>query len=234
MDQAISKDKSDLLRRMSPDDFALLAPHLHNRFLDLRESVESAGEPIKSVCFFESGLASVVASNRPGLDTEVGIIGREGMSGSALVMGADWAPNDCYIQMTSEAVCMEAAPFNAALQASPTLRAFLLRYVHYLHIQTRSTALSNARAKLEDRLARWLLMCDDRTTGDQIRITHEFLAIMLGVRRPGVTIGLQMLEGRGLIRSRRGEITIRDRDGLISVAEGFYGQAEADYDRLLG
>ncbi|CAN7672780.1 Crp/Fnr family transcriptional regulator [Mesorhizobium sp. LjNodule214] len=217
---------------MNPADFALLAPHLHNRFLDLKVLLETAGEPIRSVCFLESGIASVVARNRPGLDTEVGIIGREGMSGSALVMGADWAPNDCYIQMTSEAVCMDAAPFNDALQRSQTLRPFLLRYVHYLHIQTRSTALSNARAKLEDRLARWLLMCDDRTTGEQILITHEFLAIMLGVRRPGVTIGLQMLEGRGLIRSRRGEITIRDRDGLVSVADGFYGQAEADYGRL--
>ncbi|MFK0690748.1 Crp/Fnr family transcriptional regulator [Mesorhizobium sp. IMUNJ 23033] len=234
MDQTVSRDKSDLLRRMNPDDFALLAPHLHNRFLDLRDPLETAGEPISSVCFLESGIASVVARNRPGLDTEVGIIGREGMSGSALVMGADWAPHDCYIQMTSEAVCMDAAPFNAALQSSQTLRPFLLRYVHYLHIQTRSTALSNARAKLEDRLARWLLMCDDRVAGEQILITHELLSVMLGVRRPGVTVGLQILEGRGLIKSRRGAITIRDRDGLVSIADGFYGQAEADYDRLLG
>ena len=82
--------------------------------------------------------------------------------------------------------------------------------------------------------SRWLLMCDDRTVGDVIRVTHEFLAVMLGVRRPGVTIGLQILEGRGLIWSKRGEITVRDREGLIGLADGYYGQAEADYLRLLG
>lgn len=234
MDQSVSKEKSGLLRRMNPADFVLLAPHLHHRVLDLKTPLEMAGEPINLVCFLESGLASVVARNRPGLDTEVGIIGHEGMSASALVMGADWAPHDCYMQMPGEAVCMDAKPFKAALQKSPTLRAFLLRFAHYLHSQAKSTALSNARAKLEDRLARWLLMCDDRIAGDQILITHEFLSVMLGVRRPGVTIGLQILEGRGLIRSRRGEIVIRDRDGLIAVADGFYGQAEAEYERLLG
>ncbi|WP_027169719.1 Crp/Fnr family transcriptional regulator [Mesorhizobium sp. WSM3224] len=234
MDQPVSKEKSALLRRMSPGDFELLAPHLHYRILDLRAPLESAGEPIKTICFFESGIASVVARNRPGLDTEVGIIGREGMSGSALVMGVDWAANDCYMQMMGDAVCMDAEAFKGALQESPTLRDFLLLYVHYLHIQTRSTALSNARARLEDRLARWLLMCDDRTLGGEIRVTHEFLAVMLGVRRPGVTIGLQILEGRGLIWSRRGEITIRDRDGLVGIADGYYGQAEAEYVRMLG
>ncbi|WP_027170142.1 Crp/Fnr family transcriptional regulator [Mesorhizobium sp. WSM3224] len=234
MDQSIGKYHGALLRGMNSADFELLSPHLHDRFLDLKAPLESAGVPIKTVCFFESGIASVVARNRPGLDTEVGIIGREGMSGSALVMGVDWASNDCYMQMMGEAVCMDAEAFKGALQESPTLRAFLLLYVHYLHIQTRSTALSNARGKLEDRLARWLLMCDDRTVGSDITVTHDFLAVMLGVRRPGVTIALQILEGRGVIRSQRGHVTVRDRAGLLGLADGFYGQAEAEYTRLLG
>ena len=83
-------------------------------------------------------------------------------------------------------------------------------------------------------MARWLVICNDRTIGDTTVATHEFLSIMLGVRRPGVTIALQILEGRGSIRSKRGEIALRDREGLLSLADGYYGQAEADYGRLLG
>lgn len=234
MDQEVTQSRSELLGRLSQADFALLQPYMHNRHLKLKAPLESAGEPIECVYFLESGIASVVAKIRPEANAEVGIIGREGMTGCALVMGVDWATHDCYIQVTSEAVGIDAEPFKAALESSPTLRLLLLRYVHYLHIQTRSTALINARARLEDRLARWLLMCDDRITGDQIAITHDFLAVMLGVRRPGVTIALQLLEGDGLIKSRRGEVTIRDREGLIAAAGSFYGEPEAEYARLLG
>ncbi|SFP86914.1 cAMP-binding domain of CRP or a regulatory subunit of cAMP-dependent protein kinases [Mesorhizobium sp. NFR06] len=234
MDHPIVRNKNGLLRRMSDVDFALLVPNLRLRSLDIRQQLETAGQPIGSVYFFESGIASVVARNHPGLDTEVGVIGSEGMSATALLMGADWSTHDCYVQMIGAALCIDAEPFRAALDRSETLRLLLLRYVYYLQSQTRSTALSNARGKLEDRMARWLLMCDDRSVSDVINVTHEFLSVMLGVRRPGVTICLQILEGRGLIWSKRGEITLRDREGLIRLADGYYGQAEADYLRLLG
>jgi CRP-like cAMP-binding protein len=234
MDRPATRDKNGLLRRMNAADFAMIEDHLHPLPLGLRQQLETAGESISSVYFFKSGIASVVARNRPGLDTEVGVIGNEGMSGTALLMGADWPTHDCYVQMEGEALCIDAEAFTAAVQKSENLRLLLLRYVNYLNSQTRSTALSNTRAKLEDRLARCLLMCDDRTSGDVIRTTHEFLSVMLGVRRPGVTIGLQILEGRGLIWSKRGEVTVRDRGGLVSLADGYYGQAEADYFRLLG
>ena len=97
-----------------------------------------------------------------------------------------------------------------------------------------STALVNTRLKLVDRLARWLLMCDDRIIGERFSITHEFLGIMLGVRRPGVTIALQALEGLLLIRSRRSEVIILNRVGLINLANGAYGYPEAEYKRLIG
>jgi hypothetical protein len=114
------------------------------------------------------------------------------------------------------------------------MRLFLLRYAQSLHIQTGYTALVNARSKLEERLARWLLMCEDRSAGSKVAMTHEFLSVMLGVRRPGVTVAIQLLEGRGLIRAQRGEIVIRDRQGLILCADGGYGEAEAEYQRLIG
>jgi CRP-like cAMP-binding protein len=162
------------------------------------------------------------------------MIGFEGMTGSPLVMGDDRATHDCFIQMASEALVIEAPLFKAALDESKTLRPFLMRYVHALHIQATFTALINARCKIEERLARWLLMCDDRVVGHRLVITHEYLAIMLGVRRPGVTVALQVLEGRGLIQSRRGEVIIRDREGLIDLADGGYGECEAEYRRLVG
>ncbi|MER9617248.1 Crp/Fnr family transcriptional regulator [Mesorhizobium sp. M0207] len=219
---------------MSPADLQLLSPHLHSSFLPLRTQLETANAAIEAVYFFETGIGSMVAKLRPEVDAEVMVIGFEGMTGSALIMGGDRSPHDCYIQADAEVASMDAEPFTKALSDSPTLRLFLLRYVHYAWIQASYTALANARLKLEERLARWLVMCNDRIEGDRLPITHEFLSVMLGVRRPGVTLALQMLEGRGLIRSNRGEVIVRDRTGLITLANSSYGQPEAEYARLIG
>ncbi|ESZ05751.1 hypothetical protein X737_35335 [Mesorhizobium sp. L48C026A00] len=127
-----------------------------------------------------------------------------------------------------------APALSSALSESTTLKALLLLYVQTLYIQTSYTALVNARSKLDERLARWLLMCHDRVRGDRLAITHEFMSVMLGVRRPGVTVAIQELEGRGLIRATRGEIVIRDRDGLFQLADGTYSEPEREYRRLLG
>ncbi|MBZ9799025.1 Crp/Fnr family transcriptional regulator [Mesorhizobium sp. ES1-4] len=218
---------------MSVDDLERLRPHLEGVFLELRAPLENEGQAIEAVYFLESGIASVVA-RASAAEAEVGIIGFEGMTGSALIMGDDLASFNCYIQSTSEAIRIGAAPFVAALEDSPTLRPFLLRYVQYLHIQTSYTASINARHSLEVRLARWLLMCSDRTVGDRLMITHQFLSVMLGVRRPGVTVGLQTIESHGYIRARRGEITIRNRQGLMSLARESYGAPELQYRRLIG
>lgn len=226
--------RNELLRRMCPADIALLKPHMHRQVLGLRTQLETANAPIKTVYFFESGIGSVVAKLRTDVDAEVGIIGFEGMTGSALVMGDDRPAHDCYIQLDAEVFSIDVVSFTSVLSESPTLRAFLLRYVHYFHLQASFTGLINARLKLENRLARWLVMCSDRVDGERLAITHEFLSVMLGARRPGVTVGLQTLEGRGLIRSNRGEVIIRDRAGLIKMANGSYGKPEAEYARLVG
>ncbi|RUU79022.1 Crp/Fnr family transcriptional regulator [Mesorhizobium sp. M7A.F.Ca.MR.362.00.0.0] len=226
--------RNELLIRMCSADLALLQPHLASVSLGLKAHLEVAGSPIKTVYFFESGLGSVVGELRPGIEAEIGIIGCEGMSGSALVMGDDRSPHDCYVQLEARAFGIDASTFTKALLTSPTLRTFLLRYVHYFHLQASFTALANARMNIVDRLSRWLVMCDDRVEGNRLSITHEFLSIMLGVRRPGVTIALQILEGQGLIRSNRGEVVIVDRTGLVRLADGSYGRAEAEYLRLVG
>jgi len=230
----LETQKNALLRRLDPADLDRLKPHLRETFLDLHTPLEKAGHTIEFVYFPRSGLASVVAKKEWGANAEVGVIGFEGMTGSALVMGDDRAPHDCFIQIQSDALVIDASQFNSALATSGTLRPFLMRYVHAFHIQATYTALINARCKIEERLARWLLMCDDRVVGNRLVITHQYLAVMLGVRRPAVTVALQVIEGRGLIQSRRGEVIIRDREGLIHLANGGYGEPEAEYRRLVG
>ena len=235
--QALALDtqfRNELLRRMTAEDLALLEPGLHRVALPLRMPLVTPDVPIEAVYFIEHGIASVVARTSGGHEAEIGFIGYEGMAGYSLVMGDDRAPQACFVQLEGEAMRIDAGSFNAALATSPTLRLFLLRFVNSLQIQTGCTALVNARLRLVDRLARWLLMCDDRVAGGRFSITHEFLATMLGVRRPGVTIALQELEGLALIRSRRSEVIILDRPGLIALASGGYGESEAEYTRLLG
>jgi CRP-like cAMP-binding protein len=151
-----------------------------------------------------------------------------------LAMGDHLAVHDCFIQVPDEAMRIDAQSLSAALAESLSRRMFLLLFARSLNIQTGATALVNARSKLESRLCRWLLMCDDRIPDGQLTITHEFLAVMLGIRRPGVTVALQLLEGQGLIRSTRGQVVIRSREGLVKAAAGGYGGPEAEYRRLVG
>jgi hypothetical protein len=121
-----------------------------------------------------------------------------------------------------------------ACEASTSLRRLLTRYVQSLNVQAALTAASNAQHALPQRLARWLLMCHNRSDGDRIEITHEFLSTMLAVRRSGVTVTLHTLEGTGAVRSVRGVITVTNRERLEEIAGDAYGQAEAEYRRLIG
>jgi CRP-like cAMP-binding protein len=226
--------RNSLLQRLSPNDLALLVPHLEPVALPLRTPLETAKAIIEYVYFLEDGIASIVAKIPKGRDTEVGLIGMEGMSGALVVLGGDRAVHDTYMQLAGRGFRMPAPALTAALAASNTLKALLLLYVQTLYIQTSYTALVNARSKLDERLARWLLMCQDRVRDDRFSITHEFMAVMLGVRRPGVTVAIQELEGRGLIRASRGEIVIRDRYGLFQMADGTYSEPEKEYERLIG
>src|SRR3954451_2014775 len=128
----------------------------------------------------------------------------------------------------------EAQNLRTAMQRSPALHARLLRYAHARMVQTAQTAYANAGFTIEARLARWILMTDDRLEGDELPLTHDFLSMMLGVRRPGVTIAVQTLEGHKLIRAKRGGITVLDRVRLEEVADSAYGVSEAEYASVMG
>lgn len=219
--------RNRLLAALSSADFALLQPDLDPVSLELRQVLETADEPITHNYFIESGLASVVAGNgNHRRRIEVGLIGFDGMTGLAVVLGNDRSPNENFMQVGGEGRRISSDRLRMAMQESRSLHGVLLNFAHAFMNQIASTALSNGTASVEERLARWLLMAHDRMDDDNIPLTHEFLALMLGVRRAGVTVALNALERKAVIRLSRGQIFVVDREGLKASANGAYADME--------
>jgi CRP-like cAMP-binding protein len=139
-----------------------------------------------------------------------------------LLLGKDTSDQECFVQVAGEAAVIDVEEFKRAIAERRSLHTSLLPYVHALLQQTVQTALANGRFTIEERLARWLLLSHDRLGVNQIPLTHEFLSIMLGVRRPGVTVALQILEGKHAIKNERGVINILKRTKLEELANGAY------------
>jgi CRP-like cAMP-binding protein len=216
------KSPNCILSRLPPKQFALLDTHLSAVVLPVRKQLECRNKRIESVYFLEHGIASVVASGPGGRSIEVGIIGREGMTGLAVVLGDECSPHETFMQVAGDGQRIRADELRNAMDRSAALRRTLLHYVHAFYIQTTRTILANGRSNIKERLARWLLMAHDCLEGDELPITHEFLSMMLGVGRAGVTIAMQSLDAAGLIATSRGLITIVDRRGLIQRSGGTY------------
>lgn len=223
-----------ILARLKRADFKLVSRHLEYVELPLRKNLETRKRRIENVYFPEYGFASVVAGGTGGRDIEVGLIGREGVTGLAVIMGTDRSPYETFIQSAGDGWCMPARNLRACMDQSPALSRVLLHYGYAFSVQIAHTALANGRNKLEERLARWILMAADRLDGNDLPLTHEFLALMLGVRRPGVTLALKLLAKQGLIQNNRRTVRVVDRKGLIQTANGAYGAPEAEFHRLFG
>jgi len=228
-------DGNQVLANLAADDAASVTQHLRPVRLEYRKCLEAANRPITTVYFPLSGLVSVVAtsSNRHH-EAEVGVIGSEGMTGSAIALGAKTAPFNAYVQMEGDGLCLEVPELIRLLADRMSLRCALLRYIHVFTVQMAETALANARGNILHRLARWLLMAHDRNADDELRLTHEFLAVVLGVRRAGVTTALHDLASRGLISITRKSIVIKNRTGLELTSDGLYGMAEREFGALDG
>jgi CRP-like cAMP-binding protein len=223
-----------LLGLLPPRDYQRLRPHLHRIPLEYRRSLYRANKPIEFVHFIESGVGSLVNTMRNGDAAEVGTIGNEGMVGLPLVFGDDRAPTSVYVQVPGSGLRMKATLFNKELARSASMQAVMLHYAHAFFNQVAQSAACNQFHSLEQRCCRWLLMTRDRMPSDEFLLTQEFLAMMLGVQRTGVSAAAGALQRAGLIRYKRGNVTIIDRRGLKHRSCECYGASKREFDRLLG
>jgi CRP-like cAMP-binding protein len=234
MNYSQSETGNILLSTMTPDDYALLEPHFERVDLPFGFQIQKARHKIDHVYFPEGGVVSIVAVTLNGRQCEVGLFGREGMWGTVVVMGGSRALHGAYVQVAGDsALRLRADALTEAMTRSDTMRLHLLKCAMAMSSQLSSSIVA-AGQTIDQRLARWLLMFHDRVEGDTLALTQELIAMLLNVRRPGVSIAIRSLTDNHLINHRRAKIEVADRSGLERLAAGGYGLAEAEYERLLG
>ncbi|MGH9637085.1 MAG: Crp/Fnr family transcriptional regulator [Candidatus Angelobacter sp.] len=223
-----------LLNLLPTEDYERLRPHLQPVEFEHKHLLYEADLHIEYVHFLETGVASLVNTMKNGDAAEVGTIGNEGMVGLPVVFGDSQAPTSVYMQVAGRGLQMKAKTFWEEMQGSATLRTVMLHYAHAFFNQVAQSAACNTFHDLLRRCCRWLLMTHDRMQRDEFPLTQEFLAMMLGVQRPGVTLAAGELQRIGLIRYTRGHITILDHEALIKRSCECYAVSTREFDRLLG
>lgn len=223
-----------LLASLPPGVLMRLLPKLCRVPLALRQPIYNSDGAVDAVYFPEVGMFSLVANLDDGMQAEVGIIGHEGMLGVSLLSGIETSFIESMVQMPGEALRMGAGDFRHEMETNAPLRALLLRYNEALHSQVMQTAACNGRHGLEQRLARWLLMAHDRAEGDDLPLTQDFMAMMLGVHRPSITVTAGILQRAGLIRYVAGRVTVLDRASLEAASCECYGAVRRRFLTLLG
>jgi CRP-like cAMP-binding protein len=192
-----------------------------------------ANEPIDHVYFPRSGVYSLVIIMEDERTVEVGTVGNEGMLGTPLFLGAKKSPTQCFAQVAGKAYVMEAEYFGEEMSKEGPLYDIVRRYTQALLNLVSQSAACNHLHSIEERMCRWLLMCQDRIGSDYLPLTQEFLAQMLGVRRPSVTVVAGILQKAGLIIYSRGLVTVLDRKGLEAASCECYRVVRDEFDRLL-
>jgi CRP-like cAMP-binding protein len=215
---ALVSYKNRLLASLPALAIQQLAPHLAPIDLPRNLTLQAPGQTVDTVYFLEDGVCSIVASMGNGSTVEVGLVGRDGLVGVSALLGGDRSPNRSFMQISGHGYRMKSKSLIEFSESSAPLRACLRRSVQGLLVQTAQTAACNRVHELHERLARWLLMCRDRVQSDQIQITQEILAMMLGTRRSSVTVAAGTLQKAGLITYTRGHVTIQNRAGLADAA----------------
>jgi len=191
------------------------------------------GDKIEYIYFLTSGIGSVIATTPEGNRGEAGIFGSDGYVPTSAAANVEASPHEVVVQLDSRGYRMPYPKFRELMDQNRNFSKVMIRSIEAFSIQLAYTAVSNAIHDVTERLARWLLMCHDRVSGNEIALTHEFLSLMLSVRRPSVTTSLHILEGNGFIRSERGNIIMRNRNAMVEFARDAYGKPEDEYRRLM-
>jgi CRP-like cAMP-binding protein len=222
-----------LLDVLSPTVSARLDSHLEPFELTLGKEIHAPGDTAEFAYFPTSGLISVVATMNDGASVEIGVAGNEGMFSVATILGDETPSQRAMVQLPGKALRVKARRFRREMQADSAMHTMLLRYAMTTLSAVAQTAACNRLHNLEQRCARWLLAAHDRAGGNRFPLTHEFLAMMLGVRRPGVTLAAQTLQSAGLITYYHGIMTVLDRRGLEAASCECYRAIQDDFNRLM-
>ena len=223
---------NQILNALPRDEHERLLPFLESVKLTHGQIISRPHEPITHVYFPNHAMISVVSNLAQGQSVEIGVVGREGMSGIDVLMGVDSTPNESMVQLPDGALRMQTAVIREEFKRGGALQDLLMRYTRTLLIQVSQSAVCNRLHSVVERLSRWLLMSQDRAESDDLPLTQEFIAMMLGTRRSGVTEAAIALQGDGYIRYWRGHITILDRPGLEDFTCECYAIIKAEFDML--
>jgi CRP-like cAMP-binding protein len=209
---------NQILKSIPASEFELISPDLRYIEVPHHSILHEAGERIEYVYFLSEGLASLVVLTTDGRSVEVAIVGREGVVGTPLAVGLRRGPYRTIMQISGKGVRIKAEVFEETMRQAPQLRLVMNRYVLVQGLQIAQIAACNRLHEIEQRLARWLLMCRDRVDSDLLPVTHEFLAQMLGTGRPSVSLAAGILQKAGTIENLRGTVKIQNRRELESAA----------------
>lgn len=229
-----SSVQNRILALLPAADFDEIAPDLKHVILPQGTVLATTRQPIDYIYFLTAGIGSVVVTTPEGHRAEAGLFGFDGYVPTTAVTGIENSSHDVNIQVAAEAYRMDYDTFRHWMESNRNLTKLMIRSIEAFAVQLAYTAVSNAVHDINERLARWLLMCHDRVPGNEIALTHEYISVMLAVRRPSVTTSLHVLEGNGFINNaERGIITIRNRQALEEFAHDAYGRPEEEYRRLM-
>lgn len=229
----LASSANQLLASLPAVRFKEIQPHLERVKMRRGEIVYKAGESIPYVYFPESCIISMVTVFEDGTSIECGMIGREGMTGTTLALSDGASSREAYVQVTGSALRIKARNFCAAMEGGGVFQRSVLTYTSTFIEQVIQTGACSSHHSLNERLARLLLMCNDRTDGNKVFITHEFIAQMLGTYRPNVTNAAVSLKEQELIDYRRGLITILDKKGLETASCECYKIIKKCYRKYL-
>jgi CRP-like cAMP-binding protein len=223
-----------LLAGLPAEEYARLLPYLEKIALDTGEVLYQPQEPIQYLYFPDNGcVVSLTTALQDGSTVEVGAVGSEGVVGLSLFWGVQASPYGAVVQITGGALRLNADVLSLMLGQLGSLHSILLRYTHAIVVQIAQTAACNCKHSIEERFARWLLVCRDRVSSDDFPITHELIAEMLGVRRAGITETAVAFQKKGWIRYKRGDLTMLDRAGLEQASCECYRVVRRELENYL-